>query len=71
MNTFATDCEVGHGVEKAAAPLTARVCVALVRAITAGPGRLATALQALPHTMAHPGGSPAARGPARRAGRGA
>ena len=71
MNTFATDCEVGHGVEKAAAPLTAPVCVALVPAITAGPGRLATAQQALPHAMAHPGGSPAARGPARRAGRGA
>ena len=71
MNTFATDCEVGHGVEKAAAPLTAPVCLALMPAITAGPGRLATAQQALPHPMAHPGGSPAARGPARRAGRGA
>ena len=71
MNTFATDCEVGQGVEKAAAPLTARVCLALVPATTAGPDRRAAAQQALPHPMAHPGGSPAARGAARRPGRGA
>ncbi len=70
MNTFATDCEVGQGVEKAAAPLTAPVCLAQVPATTAAPGRLATAQQALPHPMAR-GGSPAARGPARRSGRGA
>ena len=52
------------GVEKAAAPLTAPVCLGLVPAIAAGPGRPATAQQALPHPIAHPGGS--TRGPRSR-----
>lgn len=70
MNAFVTEWEVEQMVGTATPSVTGPPFPPLVSATTVGEGRLPAARQALPHRLARPGGTPLARGPARRSGRG-
>jgi RNA polymerase sigma factor (sigma-70 family) len=70
MDAFATEQRVEQVVGTAIRPAAGSSFPALVPVTAPGPGRLVATLRALPHRLAHRGGSSVARGPARRSSRG-